>query len=123
MDVDPNYDPSDFLKLPNIKQERLDPEPELQSMQTYEQEMYQQFQPMVQQQIIKQQTDDIHLEQQQHQQQHQQQQQDFMQMPDNLMMFQNNDNMHEVCFVIFLYETLSYSVWLLICRTSVSTMI
>lgn len=96
MDVDPNYDPSDFLKLP-IKQERPDPEPELQTMQTYEQDMYQQYEtiPELQQQNIKQ--DEMYQHQQQQQQQDQQNpQQDYMQMPDNLMMFHNNDNIHEV---------------------------
>lgn len=92
MDVDPNYDPSDFLKLASsIKVEQPDHEQmqqqEMQQQQMYEQEQYDK--QIMEQQIMNehqmdgqqlQQQQQIHMDQQMHHQQHQQEmyQQDMM---------------------------------------------
>ena len=129
MDVDPNYDPSDFLKIPAIKQERQDHHDEMQHQQLLqdhdemqhqqllqqqhmmeEQQQFQEQQQMEMQQIEQQQHEEMlmqHHQQQQlmHQQYDQQNQQEFLQMPStNEMNYDNPAQQNEVrCLFVLVF--------------------
>lgn len=76
MDLDPNYDPSDFLKIPSMRQ----------------QEQQQPMHEMDGQQYHQQQQDNYqHQQPQQYQQQDDSQQQDLFNIPENMITFKTEE--------------------------------